>query len=70
MIMDFSKEVAEIRKLLVDGNDDKYGMELATLCFMLFDRGAAWERDRIIHIIQRHGISPLPLIKEIRKPVR
>lgn len=73
MIMNFDKGVAEILKILgitpsTISSDDL--LKLSVVCFKQFDNGVAWERDRVIPIIQRLAIDPMRIVKEIRKPIR
>ena len=73
MIANFTKDVAKILEALdIDPhsiNHDK-AFELATICFTVFDRGMAWERERVIPIIQRLAIDPMTIVREIRRPIR
>ncbi|HTV69789.1 MAG TPA: hypothetical protein VMF90_14740 [Rhizobiaceae bacterium] len=69
MIIDMSKECAEIEQLVKSG---KTGLDLAFALAKILDRGMAQERERCIRIVQRNRnvINPMLVVAEIRRPVR
>lgn len=72
MILDFTEEVDEILAILriEFAISPKQSVEVMAVLVKLLDRGMAAERSRIIDIIQRFGMNPMPLVEKIRKPIR
>jgi hypothetical protein len=73
MIFNADKTVDEILKVLdIDraAITPEQGMKLTVILFKQFDQGVSWERDRVIPIVQRMAISPMPIVNAIRKPIR
>lgn len=66
MILNMSKQLAAVKAAIESGDDMGAAIELASI----YSAGMAMERERVITIIQQHGMNPLPLIEKIRRPIR
>jgi hypothetical protein len=73
MVFQFDHEIAQILEALdfkpQDLTTDQLS-KLAMACFMLFDKGIGYERERTVKIIQQYAIQPMDLVRRIRKPLR
>jgi hypothetical protein len=70
MILNFADEIAMVEKLTGKTLDDKQSMELSMELVMLLSKGMEMEQNRIIAIIKKHAMNPLPLISRIKRPIR
>lgn len=67
MILDFTKDLEAIKKHLADKDDDwKVVLAIADVFF----RGRNEGIEHAVRIVQKRAMSPMPIVQEIRKPVR
>jgi hypothetical protein len=70
MILEFSKELAELERVLgIQVPRDKV-VEISFIFAGIMDHAMALEQKRIIKIIQLKAANPRELVREIERPIR
>jgi hypothetical protein len=69
VILNFDKEIAELQALGVTIPDGKE-LEVAFVLVKVLSRGYDDAIKRAVGIVQRKAINPMPIVEEIRRPIR
>lgn len=70
-MLSFDAEYAALREAgCTLPDDDKKGMEVMMVLFKLYLKGREAGINHAVRIVQRTAINPMPIVNEIRRPVR
>jgi len=70
MILSFEKEIEELETIFISSLSPDASMNVVMALLKIYLRGRSEGIDHAVRIVQRRAINPMPIVEEIRKPIR